>query len=108
MGIQLNKLGQFKTMVLAQNPSAPIRCRLSDTELVDMLGECGTDALRHPEAAEKALAVMKAILALPTPDPKDVDAMFAWSRKFDVASTALWDAVHGEEIQGVEILRKNS
>lgn len=108
MGIQLNKLAQFKTFVQGQAPTAPIRVRLTDTELVDLLGETGTESLRHPVMAGLALKKMRDVLDLPVPKPTEVDAMFGWSQKFREASRALWDALHGEEIDGVEILRKAS
>lgn len=105
MGKQLDNLAAFKEMVANQSPTAPIRIQLDDAQAVALLEELDTTLrLRHPEAIAKRLPVLKAALAIPM--PTDVHSALAWAKSIAVASAKFWDAIQGEEINGVEILRK--
>jgi hypothetical protein len=108
MGTQLDRLAAYKAAVADQSPSAPIRIRLSYADALAVITEHGTSTLRHPEAAEKAISALGAALASPVPEAADVAGVVEWAKAVDKAGSAFWDAVHGEEINGVEILRKQA
>lgn len=106
MGTQLDRLAAYKAAVADQNPTAPIRIRLGDADALALITEHGTSALRDPEAAEKAVAGLTAALA--ATQPIDTPGLIAWAKALDGAQSAFWDAVQGEPINGVEILRQQS
>ena len=105
MGTQLDRLAAYAAAVADQNPTAPLRIRLSDADALALIAEHGTDSLRHPEAAAKAAADLTAALATPAPAATDVGGLIAWSKAVEKAQTDFWDAINGEPINGVEILR---
>lgn len=105
MGKQLDKLAAFKELATEQSPTAPIRMLLDDAQAVALLEELDTTLnLRHPEAIAKTLPVLKDALAVPM--PTDVHGVLAWAKNTSLASAKFWDAIQGEEVNGVEILRK--
>jgi hypothetical protein len=108
MGTQLERLAAYKAAVADQNPTAPIRIRLSSSDALALITETGTASLRHPDAAEQAVTALSAALAIPAPDKTDIGGLVAWAKSVDKAQSDFWDAIHGEEINGVEILRKQS
>lgn len=107
MGTQLDRLAAFAAAVADQNPTA-VRIRLSDADALALIGECDATKLRHPEAAAKAAADLTSALAKPAPATTDIGGLIEWGKTVEKAQTAFWDAVHGEYINGVEILRKQS
>jgi len=108
MSTQLDRLAAYAAAVADQNPTAPVRIRLSDADALALIAEHGTDKLRHPDAATKATAALQAALDAPPPATTDVSGLVAWGKAVEKAQTDFWDAIQGEPINGVEVLRKVS
>lgn len=108
MSTQLDRLAAYAAAVADQNPTAPIRLRLSDSDALTLIGEYGVEKLRHPEATSKASTDLTAALGKPVPEATDIGGLIEWAKAVDKAQAAFWDAINGESINGVEIVRKPS
>ena len=109
----LERIAAFKELVGSQNPTAPIRKAITDAEAVELISELASQGgigagpapgLQHAEKAVAAAARMAEILAEPI--PSEPDALQAWAERKGRESAALWDALQGSVIDGVEIIRK--
>lgn len=105
MGAQLDKLKAYHTAVSDQNPTAPIRVRLSDADALALVAEVGFKALTHGAKAEEGSKELGAALAMKQPEG---DALITWANNRKAAMDKFWDAISGQVINGVEILRKPS
>ena len=99
----LDALNAYKAQVESQNPTAPIRMMLTDTEAVELVGETPEQFLAEAVPVSEALA---GVLAVPI--PTESDAIQAWAEMKGAASRALWDQISGTTVNGVEILRKRA
>lgn len=105
MGVQLDKLKAFHASVSDQAPTAPIRIRLSDADALALVKEVDGKALAHPVAAADGAKLLEASLAEKVPEG---DALLEFAARRKTASAKFWDAINGQVINGVEILRKPS
>lgn len=103
MGVQLDKLKAYATAIADQSPTAPIRIRLSDADAVALVDEVGLDTLTHGTVAAAGLKALSASLAETVPTG---DALLEYADRRRAASVMFWDALNGQVIEGVEILRK--
>lgn len=104
----LSKIAEYKAHVERQNPTAPIRMGITDAEGVELIGEL-VDANRIAEipngdAAAAASSALAVVLAQTI--PSDPDQLQDWAERKGAASRALWDALQGSVVDGVEIIRK--
>lgn len=104
----LERIAAFCEAIESQNPTAPIRIGLTDSEAVDLVNDLVSasraDDLVHAAAAIPASAALAGVLAQ-TP-PSDLDQLQDWAERKGAASRALWDSIQGSVIDGVEIVRK--
>lgn len=104
----LEKIAAYREMVASQNPTAPIRKVITDAEAVELIDDLvAADRvadLPHGDAAVAAAGLLKVVLeqTLPT----EPDQLQDWAERKGTASRALWDALQGSVVDGVEIIRK--
>lgn len=97
-------LATFAAFHAGQNPTSPAVLGLTDAEALALVAELDVATLRYPEAVAAGAA---ALAALPAP-PTEADALEAWALGKRAASALLWDALAGEEVDGVTIIRKRT
>lgn len=88
----------------AYGPSAPIRRYLTDPEAVALAKELKPAECRHPALLGAALDAIAKVP--PMPKSENPNAILAWAQKSDAALRAFWNAFEGQEVEGVEIMRR--
>jgi hypothetical protein len=105
MGAQLNKLKAYHDAVSEQGSSAPIRILLSDADALALVKEVGPSMLTHADAAADGAKLLSDSLA---EKQRTGDALLEYVDRRRAAVAKFWDAIQGQVINGVEILRKPS
>jgi len=100
----LERLAAFLEHHRSQNGTAPPRLAISDSEAVKLVGQTTPADHRFPDLIASAVKRLEAAIAAPI--PADIDAAEGWFREKIAASSALWDALEGDVIHGVEVIRK--
>lgn len=95
------KLAAYKDAV-ADDATDVVRYRLTTDQGFALLDEIDTTKLRHPERAAVAVALRGAIGAEPT----GTDERLAWGQRMGAAVEALWEALEGQVVDGVTIIRR--
>lgn len=100
------ELAAYKAMIASQNPTSEIRIALTDAEALALVAEVPASDLRHPEAVAVGAAALSAVP--PPPSVDNPDALGEWAKVKADASTKFWDALAGEAIDGVVVIRKRT
>jgi len=98
-----DKLAAFKAAV-GPVASGELRYPLTTAEAVELVAEVGTDSLRCGADVAKAAAVF---LETP-PRPEEDSALAEWAIKRKAAEDGFWSHFHGEEIDGVFVIRRQA
>ena len=82
------------------------RLALTDAEAVELVNTPGIK-LTFAAQAVSAAKDMASLLA-ETPDVSNADALEVWALSKRTVSLRLWDALNGQVVNGIEILRKQA
>lgn len=96
-----DKIAAYKEAV-QEHASDELRMPLTTEGGVKLLSEIDPATLARPERAAVAVALLGAVGEM----PKAIDAMLAWTKRFEAAVEALWEALEGQVIDGVTIIRR--
>lgn len=100
-------LAAFLALHASQNPTAPPVLQLSDADALALVNdEAVVPQLRHAEIVATRAEVLSKVG--PPPGADQPDALEAWALARSRASADLWDALSGEEVDGVTIIRKRA
>jgi hypothetical protein len=95
------KLAAFKAAV-EPVASGELRYPLTTAEAVALVAEVGTAGLRCADDVAKAAAEFEALPERPADD----SALVEWALKRKAAEDGFWSHFHGEEIDGVSVIRR--
>lgn len=84
--------------------SGEINVPLTTADAVALVGEIGTTGLRNPETVAAAAAAFASLPAR----PEDDAALAEWALERKKLSDAFWGEFAGEEIDGVNIVRRGT
>ena len=88
-----------------------LRYPLTTAEAVALVAEVGTAGLRCGEDVAKAAAVFEALplaQVLMDEKPGDDSALVDWALARKAAEDGFWSNFHGEEIDGVAVIRRQA
>lgn len=96
-----DRIAAYKAAV-GPTASDELRYAVSDADAVELAESVTTP--RHGELLAKGIAAVKALAEQPPAD--QVDALTEWALKRKAALNQLWDALEGEVVDGVTIIRR--
>lgn len=97
-------LAAFKAFHASQNPTSEARIALTDADALALVADVKPEELRHPNAVAMGVAALNALPPMPGVD--NPDGIAAWAQLKNDASAKFWDALSGEQIDGVVVIRK--
>ena len=86
--------------------AAEVRMPLGDDEAIELAKEMTPAELRHPELVKTALDSVASLSS--TKEPAEFEARLQHLQAHAEARKKFWDAFEGQEVSGVEIIRRRA
>lgn len=98
-------LGRVEAAALEFTTAVP-RIALTDSEGLQLVNEIGVEGRRFPVELQAATEQFSALVL--NERPTDPEALAAWGQQYVDARRAFWEALEGEVVQGVEVVRRRA